>query len=75
MYKSALLVALFSAVHAFPTEEPNLSKRLDNGVGVTLALGFNNWKTGLTTSLSFKLSQSTSNAVNTRPQLPPQQLL
>jgi alpha-galactosidase len=67
MYKSALLVALFSTVHAFPTVGPNLSKRLNNGVGVTPALGFNNWNAGLSTSLNFKLSQNTSKATNTRP--------
>jgi hypothetical protein len=44
MYKSFIVLAL---VVTTSTTHAELSRRLSNGVGVTPAMGFNNWNAGL----------------------------
>jgi alpha-galactosidase len=56
---SHLLVAFAGITQCAPVEVTEFSKRLNNGVGVTPAMGFNNWNAGLrkllnTPPLSFK---------------------
>jgi hypothetical protein len=44
MYLSLDILLLAGLAYGAPVE---LSKRLNNGVGVTPAMGFNNWNSGL----------------------------
>jgi len=42
-----LFAALAGIAQSAPAKELKLSPRLDNGVGKTPAMGFNNWNSGL----------------------------
>lgn len=44
-----LFVALAGIAQSAPTKDLTLFPQLDNGVGKTPAMGFNNWNSGLRT--------------------------
>lgn len=51
MCTRSLFLALVGLSQAVPTSH-EIGKRVQNGVGVTPAMGFNNWNAGLRTSHS-----------------------
>lgn len=56
MYLTFLFIVFLGIAKSAPTEQPKLSKRLDNGVGQTPAMGFNNWNAGLPSSAATALA-------------------